>query len=101
MNVSKMIVCDLKNGIIHNRRYLFVPILMFFECMYSDNFLRMISFGREFGTPTIFDLFALVFRGCDPISKLPKESGLPNLPYFWIAVLIFAVFRSIKLEIRI
>lgn len=92
MNVSKMIVCDLKNGIIHNRRYLFVPVLMFFECMYSDNFLRMISVGREFGNPTIFDLFTIVFRGCDPVSKLPKENGLPNLPYFWIAVFIFAVF---------
>lgn len=92
MNVSKMIICDLKNGIIHNKRYYLVPVLIFFECMYSDNLLRILSFGQSFGKPTIFDLLILVFRGCDPISKLPKDNSIPDLPYFWIAIFIFSVF---------
>lgn len=96
MNVSKIIICDFKNGIIHNKRYFLVPILIFFECMYIDNLIRSISFGKSLGIPTILDLFVLVFCGCDPVSKLPKDNAVPDLPYFWIAIFIFAVFSGFE-----
>lgn len=92
MNVCKLMCCDIYQGIIKNRRFLVVPILCFFECMYNDNLLAILSNGSSFGKITIFDLFTLVFRGNDPISKLPKDNSLMELPYFWIAIFVFAVF---------
>ena len=94
MNVSKIISCDIYNGVIKNKRFLIVPILIFFECMYNDNYVRMmlISLGGSFGKLTIFDLFTLIFRGGDPISKMPREDAMVVLPYFWIAIFAFSVF---------
>lgn len=92
MNVCKIIGNDMKQGVLKNKRLLFVPILCFFECMYYDNWMLIASSGRPFGKPNLPDLFIMLFRGSDPISKIADRDVKADLPYFWIAILVFAVF---------
>ena len=93
MSAFKLILSDIREGILRNKRYILVPILCLFECMSADINLNMFKAYGGIKSPTTFlDLIAELFHGCDPITKAPDPSTVIALPYFWIALFVFAVF---------
>lgn len=95
MNAFKLILCDIREGIIRNKRYFLVPVLSLFECMYADmNINAYKTYGAVQSHTTFLDLIAEIFHGCDPIARTPNPDIMIALPYFWIAIFVFAVFVS-------
>lgn len=93
MNVFKLLLCDIREGIFRNKRYIIVPFLCIFECMYAHmNINSYQSYYEIHSRPTFLDLWAELFHGCDPIAENPDPDIKIELPYFWLAVFIFAVF---------
>lgn len=96
MNAFKLLLCDIREGIIKNKRYLIIPILALFQCMNAG--LKFDIIGELDGVnnnpATFFDLVAEIFHGCDPMLKMAKISDEVSFPFFWIAIFIFVVFVS-------
>lgn len=93
MNVFKILMCDIKEGIFKNKRFIIVPVLAFFECMASHVQLTSVKEGfKAAGDMTLFNLISQIFHGCDPISKI-RESHM-GLPYMWLYIFIFALFTT-------
>lgn len=89
MSAFKLILSDIREGILRNKRYILVPILCLFECMSADINLNMFKVYGGIKSPTTFlDLIAELFHGCDPITKAPDPSTVIALPYFWIALFV-------------
>ena len=91
MNVFKLLICDTKEGIFKNKRFMSAPLISIFVCMSAH---INIVFYKDMldGTtaPTIFNLLLQSFRGCDPLSKI-REMHAP-IPYMWLAIFIFSLF---------
>ncbi len=95
MNAFKLILCDIREGIIRNKRYFLIPVLYLFEFMYADlNLNTYKTYGGVRSRTTFLDLMAEIFHGCDPIARTPNPDIMITLPYFWIAIFVFAVFVS-------
>ncbi len=95
MNVFKLLLCDIREGIIKNKRYLIVPVLSLFQCMNAAlGFNAIENFNGTKNPPTLFDLMAEIFHGCDPVLKMAEKEDAISIPYFWIAIFVFIVFVS-------
>ena len=95
MSVFKILACDIKEGIIKNKRFLIVPFLGVLECMYAHlNIILYKEYNGLKNSPSFLDLIAEVFHGCDPIAKNPDPNVKIVMPYLWFAVFAFAIFIS-------
>lgn len=93
MNVFKLILCDVREGILKNKRYIIIPLLSLFECMYADiNLFRYKIYTNSKNPASLLDLLSEMFHGCDPITKTPDPNVVIELPYFWISVFVFSIF---------
>ncbi len=95
MNVYKILNCDIKEGIFKNKRFIIVPFLFAFECIYAD--IKIGAYKSYFkiqGEITFWELISEIFHGCDPISNSRNADIKIELPYFWIAFFVFAIFMS-------
>ena len=88
MNACKLILCDLREGILCNKRMLVIPLLGIFECLYADMSIRSIT--AESQQATFLDLLTAIFQGCDPIAQLTEHGASP--PYFWLAIFLLFLF---------
>ena len=85
MNVFKLIINDIEEGIIRNKRYISAPIISFFACMVADIKINNYIFGYQLNDKrTIFDVFAEIFNGTDPLIR--QQSF--QLPYMWIGIFL-------------
>ncbi len=95
MNVSKIILCDIKEGVIKNNRNIIVPFLCVLQCLYAHLNIKMYKEYHEVrNTTSLLDLFAEIFHGCDPIGKNPNPDIKIMIPYLWFSIFVFAVFIS-------
>mgnify|MGYP003239100490 CR=1 FL=1 len=93
MSVFKLWLCDIREGIFKNKRYTIVPFICIFECMYAHMSINSYQLYYDVHSrPTFLALWAEIFHGCDPITKNPDPNLKIELPYFWIAIFIFAIF---------
>lgn len=93
MNVFKLLLCDIREGIFRNKRFIIVPFLCIFECLYASmNINAYKGYYEIYSKTTFLDLMTEIFHGCDPIAKNPNPDIKIEIPYFWLAVFIFAVF---------
>ncbi len=91
MNVFKMLLSDVREGTIKNRRFIAAPLLALFICMSSHTRVNFYVDSFELGTkPTLFNLLIESFRGSDPLSKI-REMHAP-IPYMWLSIFIFSMF---------
>ena len=85
MNVFKIILCDIREGILKNKRFISAPLLAVFVCMAAHTRVSFLNDSFEMGAkPTLFNLFLEAFCGSDPLSKI-REMHAP-IPYMWLAV---------------
>jgi hypothetical protein len=95
MNVCKMLVCDINEGILKNKRYVIVPFLAFLECLYANiNICALKSYREVTQNSNIIELIAEIFHGCDPIAQNTNPDIKIAIPYLWFAIFVFAVFIS-------
>ena len=93
MNVFKILLCDIREGILKNKRFISAPLLAVFVCMAAHTRVSFLNDSFEMGAkPTLFNLFLEAFRGSDPLSKI-REMHAP-IPYMWLAVFIFSMFTA-------
>ena len=93
MNVSKIIACDIKEGVIKNKRYIVVPVLCLFQCLYAQLNINMYKEYHEIYRKTsLLELLVEIFHGCDPIGENPNPDIKIIIPYLWFAIFSFAVF---------
>lgn len=93
MNVCKLLFCDIREGILSNKRYGIAPLLALFQCMYVHFQLQAyMEYYQMSDRPTIFELLVMIFSGCDPIAKNPNQDTQIAIPYLWMAIFVFAVF---------
>lgn len=93
MNVFKIFLCDLKEGIIKNKRNLIIPFLCILQCLYAN--LQINTYKEYYNIKdrtTFLDLFTEIFRGCDPISKNQNPDIKIMIPYLWFSIFAFSVF---------
>ena len=91
MNVFKILICDIKEGILKNKRFIAAPLLALFVCMSAHTRIAFFYDSYEFGSkPTLFNLMLEAFRGSDPLSKI-REMHAP-IPYMWLSIFIFSMF---------
>lgn len=93
MSVCKILFCDIKEGILKNKRNIITPFFCVLQCLYAD--LQINTYKEYYkikDSTTFFDLFAEIFRGCDPISKNPNPDIKIMIPYLWFSIFAFAVF---------
>lgn len=91
MNVFKILLCDIKEGTLKNRRFIAAPLIALFVCMLAQ--IRIDFFSDSFelrNNPTLFNLLIEAFRGSDPLSEV-REMHAP-LPYIWLSIFIFSMF---------
>lgn len=95
MNVSKIIACDIKEGVIKNKRYIVVPVLCLFQCLYAQLNINMYKEYHEIYRKTsLLELLEEIFHGCDPIGENPNPDIKIIIPYLWFAIFSFAVFLT-------
>lgn len=95
MNVFNIQLCDIKEGIIKNKRNIIIPFLCVLQCMYAN--LNINMFKKYHGVhrkTSLLDLLAEIFHGCDPIGKNPNPDIKIVIPYLWFSLFAFAVFIS-------
>ncbi|MCD7811586.1 MAG: hypothetical protein LUG91_07020 [Ruminococcus sp.] len=91
MSVFKMVLCDIKEGTLKNKRFIAAPLVALFVLLVAQ--MRIDSFLSAFSidvTPTLFNLLIDAFRGCDPLSKIMEMHA--SLPYIWTSIFIFSTF---------
>ena len=93
MSVFNLILNDIREGILKNKRFIIIPILCIFECMHAHMNINTYKKYYDIHEQTTFlDFIAEIFHGCDPISKISNPDIKIEIPYFWLAIFIFAVF---------
>ncbi|MCD7811036.1 MAG: hypothetical protein LUG91_04170 [Ruminococcus sp.] len=95
MNVFKIVLCDVKEGIIKNKRNIIIPFLCFLQCLYAQ---INVDFYKEYygisGKTSQLDLLTEIFHGSDPIGKNLNPDIKIVVPYLWLSIFAFAVFIS-------
>ncbi|MCM1227216.1 MAG: hypothetical protein NC320_07300 [Clostridium sp.] len=93
MNVSKIFLCDMKEGIIKNKRFIIVPLLAILECLYAHMNINSFKEYHDITKRTnIIVLIAEIFHGCDPIAENTNHDVNITIPYLWLAIFVLAVF---------
>jgi len=93
MNVFKLLACDIKEGILKNKRFISAPLISLFVCMSAHiNIVFYNDMLEGTSKPTVFNLLLQSFKGCDPLSKI-RDMHSP-IPYMWLAIFIFSVFTA-------
>lgn len=91
MNVFKILLCDIREGTLKNKRFIAAPLIALFVCMMAHTRIGFFSDSFEPGIkPTLFNLLIEAFRGSNPLSKI-REMHAP-IPYIWLSIFIFSMF---------
>ena len=95
MNVYKIIMCDIKEGIIKNKRNIIIPLLCILQCMYAHLNINMFKEYNDIkSNSSLLDLFTEIFHGCDPVGQNINPDIKIIVPYLWFSIFVFAVFIS-------
>ena len=91
MNVFKILLSDIREGTLKNKRFISAPLIALFVCMVAQTRIYFFSDSFDLGSnPTLFNLLIEAFRGSDPLSKI-REMHAP-VPYIWLSIFIFSMF---------